>query len=220
MAPDYKSLYEAEKLSREQAETLVQIAAGLNGQTDLETALSTICQTTAAMLDLSIVTISLYDEEKDELIMAYEVGLPDLVRDNLDRIPREVYDAYLNENGRILVLPDVQTMDELPARDLFKEVDLRTTIGVSMLLDEQLIGRMNIGIIGQVREFTERELKLLRGIADQAALAIHRAQLYEQLQEHAEELELRGGPTDGCPGVQPSRKRRSVKSPARSTPKS
>lgn len=191
MEPDYRALYQAEKTKREQAETLVRVAARLNAQFDLDASLTAVCQAAAQMLDVPVVTLSLYDEEKEELYLAHEVGLPQSFRHQMQRLPREVYDQYTSEAGRIVVVPDVRQVDDLPNVEIYRQIDLRTTVGISMLLKGQLVGRINIGVLGQEREFSEREINLLQGIADQAAIAIHRARLYAQVQRHADELEAR-----------------------------
>ncbi|MCA9975518.1 MAG: GAF domain-containing sensor histidine kinase [Anaerolineales bacterium] len=191
MEPDYKARYEAEKLAREQAETLAHMAALLNAKLDLDASLSAICDQTAHMLNVPIVTISLYNETRQELRLAYQVGLPAQLQQSISTLPREVYDQYTQESGRIVVVDDIQTFDNLPNIDIYRQMDLHTTINISMLFNEQLIGRLNIGTLHIVRHFTPWEISLLRGIADLAAIAIHRATLHERVQNYARELEER-----------------------------
>lgn len=191
MELNYKARYETEKLAREQAETLTRIAALLNAQLDLDASLSAVCDQTAHMLDVPIVTISLYHEVEQELRLAYQVGLSTKFQQSITTLPREVYDRYAQESGRIVVVADVQSLENLPNAEIYKEIDLRTTISVSMLFKKQLIGRLNVGTLHIIRAFTEREITLLCGIADLAAIAIHRATLHERVQAYMRELEER-----------------------------
>ncbi len=190
-ATDYHALYQSEKAKREQAETLVRVAGHLNAQLDLDASLDVICQSVASMINAPIVTISLYDESRQELCLAHAVGLPSTLRQMLGPLPREVYNRYTQESGSIIIVSNVQDLSDLPNADIYRQLDLRTTVGISILLHGQLIGRMNIGVVGQIRHFTEREIALLQGIVDQAAVAIHRAQLHQQMQQYAGELEER-----------------------------
>ena len=190
--PDYAALYEQERQAREQAETWTRVAAELNRQLDLGTALSAVCEITADMLGVPIVTISLYDEAKEELSLAYAYGLPESHRQQAQPLPRQVYDQFRREAGQVVVVPDIQALPDLPNAGMYRELDLRTTVGISMMLAEtQLIGRLNLGTVGAERPFSEREIALLRGIANQAAVAIHRATLYDQVQTYATALEQR-----------------------------
>lgn len=188
---DYEALYQQERQQREQAEILVQIAAVLNAQPDLAAAMSAVCNETARMFNLPIVTISLYDPQTQELYLAYEVGLPLAIRHNIRRLPQHIYDEYTQANGRIVITPDIQNLPDLPNSTVYQEINLRTTVNVSMIFENNLIGRLNIATLGQARTFTDREIALLQGIANQAAIAIHRAHLHEQVQQYAADLELR-----------------------------
>lgn len=192
MTLNYQALYEEEKHARQQAEALIEVASLLNAKMGLDESLSAICNTVAQMLDVPIVTISLYDETREELYLAYEIGLPAELRQNISSLPRHVYESYMEENGRLIIVPNVQSLENLPNLEIYQKLDVRTTVGMSMLLDEkQLIGRMNLGTIGLVREFSDWEIGLLRGLAEQAAVAIHRAILLKQTQEYADSLEMK-----------------------------
>ena len=85
----------------------------------------------------------------------------------------------------------MQTLPDLPNADLYAALNIRTGAGVSMVRDEQAVGALNIFTVGEVRRFSEDELTLLKGLADQAALAIANARLFEQVQRDAAEQEQR-----------------------------
>lgn len=189
--PDYQQLYQSEKAKREQAETLVQIAAQLNAQIDLEASLAVVCQAVSRMFAKAIVTISLYNEDRQELYLAHEIGLPQPLHQMLEPLPAQIYEHYTHESGRIVIVPNIQALDSIPYHNIYRQIDLQTTLGISILLNGQLIGRMYVGIMGQMYQFAEQEIALLKGIADQAAVAIHRAQLQRQIQTHLQQLEQR-----------------------------
>ena len=190
--PDYAVLYEQERQAREQAETWMHVADQLNRQLNLDEVLPAVCQITADMLTVPIVTISLYHEEREELALAYAYGLPLAEMTQVRPISREVYEQFRQTAGQVVVFPNVQTLSDLPNAELYRAMDLRTTVGISMMLAEtHLIGRLNIGVLAAEREFSEREIALLQAIANQAAVVIHRAKLYGEVQNYAAELEQR-----------------------------
>ena len=177
--------------AHEQTQALAQVATHLNAQVGSDDSFSAICETVAQLFAVPVVTISLYDEAKKALYLTYDFGLPDDVRREIRALPRVLHDAYIQLAAPVTVTPDVQAMTELPNHELYLRMGLRTTANAPLWHGDLLIGRLNIGTIGEMREFTKQELTLLKGIADQAAIAIHRASLYQQVQEHATQLEQR-----------------------------
>ncbi len=161
------------------AETLVRVAARLNTRLDQATVLDALCEETARGLAVPIATVSLYDKAHDALRLASAFGLPPEYRGRMQVSPRATYEQYVKQFGSVVVIPDVQTLADLPNRAVYTALNLRTTASVSMLRKEELIGRLNISTIGQVRRFSDDELELLRGLADEAALAITNARLFE-----------------------------------------
>lgn len=81
-----------------------------------------------------------------------------------------------------MIVPDVRALRDLPNAALYESLDIRTTVNVRIAHQERLIGRLNIGTIGTSRVFTEDDLRLLQGLADQAALAIANATLFSDLE--------------------------------------
>ncbi len=60
-------------------------------------------------------------------------------------------------------------------------------IGLPLLHNEQVVGVMNVAS-NIAREFSESELHILYLLADQAAIAINNARLYEEVQQHVKQL--------------------------------
>lgn len=189
--PDYQQLYQSEKAKREQAEVLVQVAAQLNAQLDLEASLAVVCQTISRMFANAIVIINLYNQERHELYLAHEIGLPQPLHSMLEPLSDQAYQHYTHESGRIVIVPNIQELENIPYNPIYQQIDLQTTLGMSILLNGQLIGRLYVGMVGQMYLFGEQEISLLKGIADQAAVAIHRAQLQQQIQTYTLKLEQR-----------------------------
>jgi len=61
-------------------------------------------------------------------------------------------------------------------------------VGLPLLRNEQVVGVMNVAI-NNAHEFSSSELRILELLADQAAIAIVNARLYEEVQRHVKQLE-------------------------------
>jgi PAS domain S-box-containing protein len=90
--------------------------------------------------------------------------------------------------GRIYARRDVSS-DEGPIAVLAAE-GLRSIINVPLLANGELIGVLNVGI-AEDRAFGDDETAIARELADTLAVAIRQAQLREQIERHAAELEDR-----------------------------
>jgi signal transduction histidine kinase/ActR/RegA family two-component response regulator len=101
----------------------------------------------------------------------------------------DALNTRLQNREGMVITEDVQALAALPNADLYAEMDLRTTINVLLQREGRLIGRLNIGTIGETRQFSLEELAVLRGLADHAVTAIENARLYQESQRQAAMLE-------------------------------
>jgi len=62
-------------------------------------------------------------------------------------------------------------------------------VGLPLLRGKQVVGVMNVAT-DIARKFSKSELRILELLADQAAIAINNARLYEEVQQHAQQLEV------------------------------
>jgi putative nucleotidyltransferase with HDIG domain len=131
----------------------------------------------------------LYDQKQDILYPETSLGISfDLIK-NITPLPKKTYDEAVNELGDVFALPDLQFLPSAPYIGEFKRLNFRSIAFATMEYEHELIGSLNAITLGKKREFTEDELLLLRGIADQAALAIINTQLYKDARRRMEHLE-------------------------------
>ncbi|MCB0034717.1 MAG: PAS domain S-box protein, partial [Anaerolineales bacterium] len=101
---------------------------------------------------------------------------PNLHQMALSKQPLIIPNTELYPNWRIDVLPEV--------------TNIRGYLGAPIFVGETLFGFINLD--SQLPyHFTTEHADRLKILTDQAAVAIHNAQLYQQIQRHAEELEQR-----------------------------
>ncbi len=87
------------------------------------------------------------------------------------------------KSGQRLIISDV---NQHPAFDDWKWGG--AIIGLPLRVAGEVNGVMSLALT-QTHHFDEHEIRLLELLADQAAIAIHNAQIYQQVQSHAKELE-------------------------------
>ncbi len=170
------------------AETLAGIAARLNRQLDLDAVIQAVCDQVVHTFQVSQSTMSLYDKKRDLLVYAGGVNIPLQYAEKTEPTTRTRFDGFLRTMGPIMVIPDIQSMADVPNAEFNSDFDVRTVVTAAMLRDQELVGVLAIGVNGHVREFTPDELSLLKTISDQAAQAISNAQLLNAANEHREEL--------------------------------
>jgi len=187
---DFAGRTQAEEHIRRQtarAQVLARVAARLNAQLDLETVLSVVCEETAHALNTPVATVALCDEKCNVL---YPVrGFSSLPGHDyqLPSVPRALYDQAVQQQGPIVVIPDLQAFPDLPDSNLHALADARTLIFASMMREGRLVGALGALTFGQTRSFSEDERALLQGLADQAALAISNARLFEAVRRELAE---------------------------------
>jgi signal transduction histidine kinase/DNA-binding response OmpR family regulator len=100
-------------------------------------------------------------------------------------------DLAVLQSGQVYVVADVRALTSPPAtvRALRAE-GLRSYIRVPLMAQGELIGSLNLWS-DQVDAFSPEQVDIAREVANQMAIGIQQARLYEQVQRHAAELEQR-----------------------------
>ncbi|MGE0116677.1 MAG: GAF domain-containing protein [Dongiaceae bacterium] len=90
-------------------------------------------------------------------------------------------------DGRAVQIADIEADPEYTFEEGRRLGDFRTALGVPMLRDGVAIGVMSL-TRSTVRPFTEKQIELVSTFADQAAIAIENARLFEEVQARNREV--------------------------------
>ena len=183
-----KRAEEETKRQAARAETLARIAARLNKQLDLEAVIHAVCEEAINTFKVSQATMSLYDKKSDLLVYAGGVNIPSEYAAVIEPITRSRFEDFIRELGPIMVVPDIQSLPDVPNARFSSHLDVRTVVTAAMLRDQELVGALVVGVNGHIREFDKDELTLLKAISDQAAQAIANALLLRAANEQHEQL--------------------------------
>ncbi|MCL7455259.1 MAG: GAF domain-containing protein, partial [Anaerolineae bacterium] len=184
---------QAEREIRRQAaraEALARTAERLNAQLDLDAVLDAVCQETAHALDVPIASVYLVDQQRRVLYCASGLGLP---RDRVAHppvVPLHAFDEHFRSMGPLIVVPDVRAAPGLPGTEHWAGLDIRSHVSAVLQREGVLVGALNAAAVGEVRHFTDDELTLLQGLADQATQAIENARLFQEVRQRLDQLTL------------------------------
>jgi signal transduction histidine kinase/DNA-binding response OmpR family regulator len=185
-----------EHLRRDLAEARKQLAAtsevlsALGGSaSDLEAVLGTVVQSARSLCRADVAQIHLMDGEL--LKLARSSGLSQEGIDYIARHPAGVDRGSLigrvSLYGRAQQITDVVADPDYGRLEVQRLTGLRTTLGVPMMLDDELVGVLNVWRT-EVDPFGDREAEVLTTFASQAAIAIRQVRLHAALEARQQEL--------------------------------
>lgn len=176
-------------------ETLRQAAREMARIHNLRKLLSLIVHTVTKTVRLAYAAIYLFNQKSDAFILETSRGLkkiqPPLINSNNGLI------QWLKENKEPLVYEEVVQKSQEQKDSLFKTLEdqmrfLNASLIVPGFLDEKLIGILILGDKRSGKMYTLEDLNTFSLLANQAALAIENALLYEniegQVRQRTEEL--------------------------------
>ncbi len=166
-----------------EAHMLYEVARSITSTLRLHDVLDLIAQSARHVMDAKGCVIRLLDEDTDELVPAAMSGLSQEYWQK-----GKVVGAASPVNGRALTGEAVQILD-VTQEEGFQYPEAARDEGISSVLTLPL--RTKSGTCGIIRiyakrkhRFTEQEIQLLTTFADQAAVAIENAELYEDIRRN------------------------------------
>jgi diguanylate cyclase (GGDEF)-like protein/PAS domain S-box-containing protein len=95
------------------------------------------------------------------------------------------------KKGKIYTVPDLSAKaDRTPLEQMLYQQGIHAYLNVPLIVQGELVGSLNLGA-SEVGQFTPDYVQIALELADPLAVAIHQAHLDEQLDHHAQELEVR-----------------------------
>jgi GAF domain-containing protein/anti-sigma regulatory factor (Ser/Thr protein kinase) len=177
--------------AREQQAATVEILASISSSvTDANQVFAKIAASAARLCDANDATI--FQVAGDLLRrVANNASIPQYETRGDDTMPltREVVGGRAVLDGKTIQVADVQAeMGEYPeGSQRARRVGHRTILAVPLMRMGEAIGVIAIRRT-EVRQFTDRQIDLLKTFADQAVIAIETARLFEEVQARTREL--------------------------------
>jgi len=159
--------------------TLSEASALLTQTMDLQGRLDILTRIVTEALGVKGCLIRLLDEANGEL---YIKSVYNLSRRYLEKGPVNLSDSVVDQEailGRVFYSPDVPSDRRMLYPDEAAEEGLRSMLCVALRSRGRVIGTIRV-YTGQPQRFADSEVRLFQAIANQAAVAIENAALYEE----------------------------------------
>lgn len=164
---------------------VVELGRTLTAALEIEECLATVCRLVAEKLEIDEVVVLLEDPGTQDVEVAAAHGVPEEVGIlGLRFAVGEGITGRVFEGEGLLYVPDVSRDDRFLHWKGRHRLEEGSFAGIAMAFR----GR-HVGVLGCTRRrpngFTESELRVLRVVAQQAAIAVRNARLYQQTMELA-----------------------------------
>lgn len=174
-------LYRQQEQRAAELQAVHQASLSVTSSLELEGVFYAILTSTLELLpDTQNAHIFLYHADEDLLTFGAALWTNSGKRGEPVANPRRGGLTYnVARSGEIVVVPDIRTHPLYAGIESVHPDWLGALIGIPLKIGKQVVGVMNVAY-KQPRQFPETELRILRLLGDQAAIAIENARLYEQ----------------------------------------
>ena len=170
-----------------QLTTWAELSHALITNFDLPRLLDLIVTTAIEVTDADRGSVMLLDESKGVLTIDAAKGIDeDVVQSTRVRLGEGIA-GRVALTGKPLLLrrdEDEPTLRALRQRD----EQISSAIAVPLRIEDRIVGTLNVNESHRMKEFAQEDVRALKLFADQAALALEKAQLYRDSQRQLEKL--------------------------------
>lgn len=173
---------------RRELQGIQETSAAISSELHLGALLPMIVESAARVFGAPAVSLMLWDNGRNYMTIQAKAGLSDMYADH-QKIPGEEIYKYVGrlEGYHTLYIPDLLA-EPVGNRSLIEKEGLRTVLSTPLVLGEELHGILNIYSKEQIREFTLYQRKLAKIFANQAAIAINNARLFDERRKQRDHL--------------------------------
>ena len=184
LAVDNATLYERQADHARRLTSLLEAGRAITSSLDIHDVLAALVRTAATSLGCPEALIFEYDAEADTMTMRSVFQENPTVYEDLDKpYPLADYpsDRALLEAGDVVVetISDPDLPDDV--RDSMERHGEKTCLTVPLRFGGKRLGMLTLVETAAERVFSEADLEFARGFAEQAAMAMHNAQLFENV---------------------------------------
>lgn len=178
-------LYDKMRANLTQLSYFNEVGSALTASLDLEQVLQIIMERITALIGVERASIFLIDESSGDLVLEYSLGGGEGIRLSA---PWPGIAGWIAIHGKPLIANNVRSDPRfLPDIDAATQFATRSILGAPLKLDDRVIGAIEM-LNKQDGPFTEEDRDRLVAFSKWAAIALHNARLYQELDEAKERL--------------------------------
>lgn len=176
----------AEKRARE-LEAIQRTMRAVSSDMPIDNLLETILECAISLVEAKDGEIALYDPERNEVEIVISLGLEQDFRGVRLGLGEGVMGRVAKSRDALVIKDYHSWSGRSPTYNCRDEA--RTVVAVPLLSGDGIVGVIGVGFYDAVQEIEREELDILTLFAQQAAVALRNAQLYEEISRRAEEAE-------------------------------
>lgn len=182
-----KALSGALERQFQELKALFRISCLVNSKVELSSILDTICENVVSCLGADQSSLMFYSPQDRKLRCIAACGTDsDLVKGKEVDQGKSVAGWVVRHNKPLLLEDNLSDYDF--SGSVQKDRRIRCSLCVPLKVNEVVKGVLNVNLLRQKRRFTETDLQLLCIFAENAAVAIEKASLYEELKGQVNQL--------------------------------
>jgi len=179
-------LFKAEREQRQLAETLREVSGVLNTSLDRGQVLDLILEQLAHIIEYDNASVMLLSDDTLEIAAQWGFQLTEPEMTPI-QVARFAHLRDVLQKRRPEIIPDTATDPRWQHRQVSRNV--HSWLGAPLAIQDRAIGVLNLGKKEQ-DFYTQRDAEIVMAIANQAAIAIENADLYDRTRRRSRELVL------------------------------
>ncbi|MBN1177686.1 MAG: GAF domain-containing protein [Anaerolineae bacterium] len=169
-------------------ETVLMVAQAVGYSVELDDLLELIYTQTGKVLDVTNFYIALHDPEKDVLRFALYIENGERLYPDQEWPSSQGLTGIIVRSGWPIVTNDYRAECEQRGVQPGGKPG-RAWMGVPLVAGDRVLGVINVSSFDPNVVYTPEQAKVLRAVADQAAMIIEKTQIYQEIEERARQLE-------------------------------
>ncbi len=164
---------------------LLEVSKAINSALDVKKVLNLLVKTVTTALDIKGAGVRLLDEKRQQMELVASYGLSDrYITKGPVGTDKSITDAMM---GKAVSIYDVDSDPRATYPQQAAEEGIKSILSVPINLKGNVIGVMRI-YTSEPREFSDDEITFISSLAEQAALGMENARLYQKLKGEYEEM--------------------------------
>jgi signal transduction protein with GAF and PtsI domain len=178
-------MYEARIKELNLLKGVLEVSKAINSALDVKKVLHLLVKTATTALDIKAAAVRLMDEKRQMMELVASYGLSDrYITKGPVGVDKSITEAMM---GKAVSIYDVAQDPRATYPKEAAEEGIKSILSVPISLKGNVIGVMRI-YTSEPRDFSDDEITFISSLAEQAALAMENARLYQKLKGEYEEL--------------------------------
>ncbi len=174
-------------------EALIKTNQSISTGLDLNNVLDTAVREAVKIVNVSYCSIILVDEGKDYGTVTSEYSplfhLEPSLGEHVNLKDCPTLDEAFQGKQYVLIEDTAKAELSPKEKETVNRLNTRSILVMPLVLGEKNLGIMQLSSIGEIKNFSEEEIKICQTIANQVAIAIENAHLFTHLKRHDQTLE-------------------------------